>query len=108
MPYDFERSKQKMPREFDRRVKLTDDERKRIPELYGQGMSIHQLAATFSVSRRTVQFILFPERLAKNRADRIANGGSMAYYDRERNTAYVREHRRYKSRVLKRLKEQKR
>ena len=63
MPYKCQHAK--IPRRFDRRVKLTEDERQEIIYLYKiEGQTIRAIARTFEgkCSRRMIQFILFPER----------------------------------------------
>lgn len=49
----------------DRRRRLTEEEKDKIRALKGT-VSVHKLAETYGVSRRTIQFILYPERLVKN------------------------------------------
>lgn len=53
MPYKSE--KIKLPKELDRRVKLTDQQREEIKELYGTGCySLNGLAKQYGVSKKTV------------------------------------------------------
>jgi len=59
MPYVCQ--KIRLSKEQDRRIKLTDKQRIEISELYDLGMSQHTLAREFKVSRRLINFILFPE-----------------------------------------------
>lgn len=105
MPYTWQTKKIPMPREHDRRVKLTDEDREEIKRLYGT-ISQRKLAAMFGVSRRLIIFIACPEKHAKNLRDRAARGGSHQYYDKEYNTTKQREHRQYKTKVLKEIKEE--
>jgi hypothetical protein len=53
------------------------------------------------VSRRLIQFIIFPERLQKNIDNFHDRGGWEAYYNKKRNTVYQRKHRRYKYKLYK-------
>lgn len=99
MPYKFETDKIKMPREKDRRVKLTDDERKEIKKLYGK-VSQRKLASAFGVSRRLIQFIGDPEKLKQNLKRREERGGSSVYYERKKHTKAMKRHRRYKFEVM--------
>jgi hypothetical protein len=62
------------------------------------------LAELYGVSRRSIQFIINPESLARNLEMRNARGGSGIYYDKDKNTQTMKEHRRYKAKVLKELK----
>lgn len=60
MPYKSE--KIKLPKELDRRVKLTDEQRKEIEELYGTGCySLNSLAKRFEVSKKTILLIVNKE-----------------------------------------------
>lgn len=99
MPHSFETNHIRLTREQDRRVKLTDDQRLAI-RANADGLSQRKLAALFGVSRRAVQFILDPEKLAGNKAARKARGGWMQYYEKEKHALAVKEHRRYKASIL--------
>jgi DNA-binding XRE family transcriptional regulator len=83
----------------DRRIKLTQLQKKEIFE-NKLGLSQRKLATMYEVSRRTISFILFPEKLEENKKRREERGGSKAYYKKEKHTAYIREHRRYKQDLL--------
>ncbi len=80
----------------DRRIKLTDEDKERIKTL---GLSQRALARMFGVSRRTIQFILHPEKLEENKRARKERGGWKQYYNKEKNTEYMREHRQYKQKL---------
>ena len=67
---------------------------------YEKGMSIADVARMFKVSRRAIQFLLFPERKKKNVEDLKARGGSMIYYDKEHHKAYMKTHRKHKHNLL--------
>jgi hypothetical protein len=99
MPYAFESKRVQLPRSKDRRVKLTDEQRAAI-RANPNGLSSRKLAALFEVSRRTIQFICDPDKLAANKERRGERGGWAQYYDKETNTSAIREHRRYKKGVL--------
>lgn len=94
MPFKSERIKIAGGK-YDRRVKLTQKDKDKILSLRDK-ISIHDLAKMFGVHRRTIQFILYPERQARNLELREERGGSKIYYDREKQNASIREHRRYK------------
>lgn len=88
--------------ELDRRVKLTSSDKIQIKQLYESGeYSQRALAAMFSVSRRSIQFIIDPEKLVENKKRRAQRGGSKRYYDKESNTKSMREHRNYKNQLFK-------
>ena len=82
---------------FDKRVKLTDDDKKLIRKLRAEeNLSQRVLARQFNVSRRLIQYVLDPEKLAENIRKRNERGGSKQYYDKEKHREYMKEHRRYK------------
>jgi transposase-like protein len=78
---------------FDKRKKLNPDDKATIRQLYNQGWAIRAIGRYYGVSHRTIQFILFPERLEHNkelRRKRLEND-PQRYYDRERHTEAVRD-----------------
>lgn len=82
---------------FDKRVKLTDDDKKLILKLRTEeNLSQRVLARQFNVSRRLIQYVLDPEKLAENIRQRNERGGSKQYYDRDKHREYMKDHRRYK------------
>lgn len=96
MPYKFESEKLKICRKDDKRVKLSLEQRDEIKYRFSLGESIHHLANEFKVCRRTIQFILFPERLKRSLELREERGGSKIYYDREKHNESVERMRRRK------------
>lgn len=84
---------------YDRRRKLTIDQRKQIINLHNDGKSIHSLAKKFDVSRRLIQFITNPEAYKENRKRHEENGGWRLYYDKGSHTRRIREHRTYKQQL---------
>ena len=101
MPYKFEYDNTPLPEGKDRRVKLTDKDKQRVLELREQGYSQRELAREFDVSRRLIQFILDPAKKQRDLQRRKERGGWKQYYDKEKNTEYIRNHRRYKHKILK-------
>lgn len=96
MPYKSE--KMKLPPKFDRRVKLTDEQRKEIREKYATGLlSTRILATQYNVSRRTIQFIVDPEKYdrARNQFKERRKDGRYKPNKKEW-AATQREHRHYK------------
>lgn len=81
---------------YDRRRRLTKDDKDAIRAAYNAGDSIHAIAYKYKVCRRTVQFILFPERLEHNNDLRRLRGGSRIYYDRQAHTEAMRRSRAHK------------
>lgn len=93
----------KIPKEFDRRRKLSEDDKALIHSLYHiDGLSIRSISRMFEKKccRRTIQFVLFPERLA------IVNfSGHWEKYKLDRKGIFERQrkHRQHKREVLQRL-----
>lgn len=99
MPHKHETDNIPIPREKDRRVKLTDEQRREIAA-NAEGLSQRELARRYGVSRRTITFILDPDKLEQNRQRRQERGGSKQYYDKDVHCTSMRVHRRYKALVL--------
>lgn len=96
MPYKSEKAPIEGTK-YDRRVKLSKEDKEEILALYESGNhSQRELARMYGVSRRSIQFIVNPEKLQENKQRRAERGGWKAYYDKEKNTAAIREHRNYK------------
>lgn len=89
---------------LDRRTKILPCQREMVHYWYGIGTSIHGIAKIFKVNKRLIQFELFPERKKKNLEHRRDRGGSSVYYDRQKHTGAIREHREHKKEVFKNIK----
>lgn len=88
---------------LDRRVKLSQEARKEIVEKQGK-VSKRQLARDYGVDRRTIDFILSPEKQTENLKRRAERGGWKYYYDsmsKDDHAKVQREHRRYKNDLYK-------
>ena len=93
MPYWFQSKKLKVGKENDKRRKLTDEDRETIKELYKTGYSIREITRVISkVSRRAIQFILFPKRLERQYAYRKEKNW---YYEREKHRKAVKSYRKH-------------
>jgi serine/threonine-protein kinase RIO1 len=92
MPYKFETKHQLIPKEYDRRIKITPEQRKEIKKLYGK-ISQRKLAKMFNVSRRLVTFIGDPSKLKRHKYLSKLRG---SYYEKEKQKKYMKKHRRYK------------
>lgn len=98
MPYKTD--KLKLGKSLSRRVKMQPHQKEEAKQLHKTGTSINAIARTFKVSKRLIQFILFPERQQKNLQDRAKRGGTMVYYDKDYHKEKIKSHRRYKHAVL--------
>ncbi len=102
MPYAIE--KVKLPREYDRRVKLTDGDKLYIKLLYDEGKSIRGIARIYKdiCCRTTIQNVLFPEKYKeKVKKGKLHRKKVHHYYDKKRHCLRVRETRRYKQQLRK-------
>lgn len=81
----------------DKRVKLSDDDKQQIRDEHATGnYSQRALADKWKVSRRSIQFAINPESLEHAKqlyAERRKDG---RYYDKDKHTKAVREHRKRK------------
>jgi len=93
-----------LPQEYDARRRLTNDQKDAIRQ-NPLGLSVRALSEQYHVSKRTVQFILYPERLermkeaTKKRVD--AAGGWGAYLAKYGMTEAVKKWRRKKYKLFK-------
>ncbi len=98
MPYISE--KIKLPPQYDRRRKLTEDDKFEIVRLRKEhNLSQRTLARMFGVSRRLIIFIIDPERHERAKAQFKERRKDGRYYDRETNTIAVRNTRQYKHKL---------
>jgi transposase len=84
-----------------RSAKLLPCQKEMVLYWHNKGMSQRKLAAMFSVSRRLITFIIDPKKHKRNLEVRNENGGSKAYYKRDKHTKAMSEHRKYKHTILK-------
>lgn len=98
MPYKSEKIKIAGTK-HDRRVKLTPEQKDVIHQNISR-LSQRELAKKYGVSRRTIQFILNPEKLRENLKRREERGGTMQYYRPSERSETMKEHRRYKQDLM--------
>jgi len=106
MPYKFQTDKIKLPREYDRRVKITEEMKKEMKAMHEDGAAVRAIARYFvgRCSRDSIRFILMPDKEVHAKAlfkERQKDG---RYYHKEKATRQKREHRRYKQEIIKNLK----
>lgn len=87
---------------LDKRVRLSDEDKKNVVKDYESGLySIRALERKYKVSRRLIQFTLFPERAEhakKLYKERRKDG---RYYDKDKHREGTQKHRDYKDELLK-------
>ena len=107
MPYAHQ--KLKIPRSLDRRVKLSDDDKDTIRNLYAQNVPIRGIARLYQdkCSRRTIQYTLRPDlyerMLANAKKRRAIKGTAQKEYGRIAWNETIREHRHYKQSIKDKL-----
>lgn len=94
MPYTSERIK--LPPEYDRRRKLSDEQKDEIKHKYETGFySLNNLAKEYGVSKKLILITVNPESKRKN--DQRAKEHWRDYTpSKEENARIKREHRHYK------------
>lgn len=89
----------KIPREKSNRVKLPLSEHIIIKQLYKNGLGIRAIARKYEqeygISRRLIQFILFPERIIASRGTRTYKD----YYSTEKRREYMKKYRQHQKEV---------
>ena len=89
----------KVGEEYDRRRKLTQEQKEQILEIYKQGgITMTDLGKQFGVTRHTRAIIVKPER-AKAVAERVKERWQ-DYYDTEKHSKEMQKHRQYKRKLM--------
>ena len=87
---------------LDRRVKLTQEQREELRHLREfEGWSYNMLAKKYNVSKKLAIFVCNPDVEQRNRDNFKKLRADGRYYNKERNTAAIRETRRYKQQLFK-------
>jgi len=103
MPYKIDTCKMKLPRKLDRRIKLTNQQRIEIANLFNQWYTQTRLALIFEVHRKTIRNIVYPEKYQADLKRRIDGKCHKLYYNREKNTQAVKNTRRYRQKNKEKL-----
>ena len=94
MPFISQRIK--LPKELDRRLKLTDKQRKEVIQIYEKGVSLRGLAKIYRVDRKTIKnvvdFKAYRKQLQKYKDEQHWK----KYYNTKKNTIKQKEYRDYK------------
>ena len=94
--YKFEAKKMKIPPEYDRRRKLSDEDKEVIKHKYATGLySQRSLAREYGVDKKAIGLIVNPETKRKN-DERIKAHWRDYTPTKEERAAQHREHRAYK------------
>ena len=95
----FKSEKIKLPQEYDRRRKLTDEQKDEIKHKYSTGLySLNNLATEYKVSKKTILLIVNPESKRKN-DERIKDHWKDYQPTTEERNKIMNEHRQYKQKL---------
>ena len=101
MPYKSEKIKIQRT-EYDRRIKLTDQQKEDIKRKWATGLATKRgLARDYGVSPRAIDFLLNPDKLEQNKKLRQERGGTKIYYNKEKHKESMKKTRRYKQELYK-------
>lgn len=98
MPYVSEKIKIQNTK-YDRKIKITKEIREEIEKLYSEGKTQTYIAKLFGVDRKTIYNVLNEDKYQEQLKRRREEKAHLTYYDRERHTKYMREHRKYKQKL---------
>ena len=99
MPYKSE--KIKLPKELDRRIKISDEIRESVKTLYYQdGYSMRKIGRELKIDRTSVRNILFPEKYQEQLKRHKKEKHWQRYYDKDKHAQSIREYRRYKQKLF--------
>lgn len=91
-----------IPREYDKRVKLDDNDKEKIRLLRAKDpitWSYNGLAIEFGISKSLAILICRPDLAEKKRAQYKERRKDGRYYDRDKRRLYMRRHRAWKREV---------
>jgi hypothetical protein len=101
MPYKFEYKKIRLPEDKDRRLKIPKEKHQEIKDLYATGtISYRKIGEMYEVSKSLIIQIVNPDIAERKRRQFIERRKDGRYYDKEKNTYTIREHRQYKQSIL--------
>ena len=89
-------------RKRDRRIVITDDDRALIKKMHKEGEFIRAIERYFErrISRRSIQFVLFPERLLQMQTKHKEEKHHLKFYNKDKWREYMRTHRAYKKKLF--------
>lgn len=100
----FDIDKIRLKRQYDRRIKISDEDRKKLAELREKDpnfWSYSALASEFAISKKLAIMICRPDIAEKNKEQYKGRRADGRYYNKDKNTKYMREHRAYKRELIK-------
>ena len=96
MPYKIETEKKLLPKELNRRIKLSDKDRIEIDELIKKWLSNQVIANMFWVHRTTIYLIRNPEQAKKGKEAFKLRQATWVYYNKERQRKAMSDTRKHR------------
>ena len=96
MPYKIDKEKKLLPRELNRRIKLSETDKIEIDELIKKWLSNQVIADMFWVHRKTIYLIRNPEQAKKEKEDFKLRQSTWIYYNKEKQRKAVANTRKYR------------
>lgn len=97
MGYKIEKEHYTIPTKLKRNIKLHEEDKKEIQELYASGnYSYRALAELYEVNKSTIAYIVHPERYEEQLRKSKENKSNRKYYNKERHKAYMQRTREYR------------
>ena len=101
MPYKFEYDKIPLPEGKDRRLKIPKEKHQEIKDFYATGTTSYQkIADMYEVSKSLIIQIVNPDIALRKRNQFLERRKDGRYYDKQKHTIAIREHRQYKNSVM--------
>jgi len=90
--------KLRVPKGKDKRVKITELDKIEIKALNNRGVPIREIARQFQdvCCRRSIQYIIYPERLDKVKLQYKERRKDGRYYDKDKHRVAMSKHRQHK------------
>lgn len=99
MPYKSEKIIKLEGTDKDRRIKLSVEQKNEIISLKNS-ISRNKCAQIYNVSKRTIDFLWYPEKLLKNKQLSQKRGGWRQYYNKDKHKQYTKNYRHYKQKIF--------
>lgn len=94
MPWKIDRLKLKLPREHKGTVKYTEEDWKEVRRLYDKGTSLHAIARLTGISRKAIQYFIYPERLVIAKEQYKIRRLDGRYYNKEKHRIAIKNTRK--------------
>ena len=97
MGYRIEKEHYTIPKDLKRNIKLNDDDKKHIIEMYKTGeYSYRKLASIYGVAHKTIYYIINPHKYREFLDKRKKEKTSAYYYNKDKHREYMRRTREYR------------